>query len=138
MRLTSDRTDPACGVLLGQACGDALGVPYEFSTPPTGAELAQMKGGGLGDYAPGEWSDDTQMAACIALVSSTGVDLTSTAARDDIADGFLPGAPRVLGHRRPDECGPRRSGTRKGRRGRTGERRSDLTAETPAAPATEP
>ncbi len=89
MRLTSDQMDRACGVLLGQACGDALGVPYEFSTPPAAEELARMKGGGLGDYAPGEWSDDTQMAACIALVSSTGADLTSTEARDDIADGFL-------------------------------------------------
>lgn len=89
MRLTSDQTDRACGVLLGQAVGDALGVPYEFSTPPAAGELARMLGGGLGDYAPGEWSDDTQMAACIAIVSSTGADLTSTHARDDIADNFL-------------------------------------------------
>ena len=89
MRLTSDQTDRACGVLLGQACGDALGVPYEFSTPPAADSLAQMKGGGLGDYAPGEWSDDTQMAACIAMVSSTGADLTSNEALDEIADGFL-------------------------------------------------
>ena len=89
MKLTSDQTDRACGVLLGQACGDALGVPYEFGTPPGADELARMTGGGLGDYAPGEWSDDTQMAACIALVSSTGADLTSTEALDEIADGFL-------------------------------------------------
>ncbi|MGZ8741713.1 MAG: ADP-ribosylglycohydrolase family protein, partial [Nocardioides sp.] len=89
MKLTSDQTDRACGVLLGQACGDALGVPYEFATPPTADELARMTGGGLGDYAPGEWSDDTQMAACIALVSSTGADLNSADALDEIADGFL-------------------------------------------------
>ena len=89
MKLTSDQTDRACGVLLGQACGDALGVPYEFGTPPAADELARMKGGGLGPYAPGEWSDDTQMATCIALVSSTGADLTSADALDDIADGFL-------------------------------------------------
>ena len=89
MKLTGDQTDRACGVLLGQACGDALGVPYEFRTPPGADELACMTGGGLGDYAPGEWSDDTQMAACIALVSSTGADLTSTEALDEIADGFL-------------------------------------------------
>src|SRR4051812_47324435 len=48
-----------------------------------------MNGGGLGNYTPGEWSDDTQMAACIALVSSTGADPTSADALDDIADGFL-------------------------------------------------
>ena len=89
LRLTSDQTDRACGVLLGQACADALGVPYEFATPPAAGGLARMTGGGLGDYAPGEWSDDTQMAACIAMVSSTGVDLASPEGRDDIAEGFL-------------------------------------------------
>ena len=89
MQLTTDQTDRACGVLLGQACGDALGVPYEFGTSPADDELAKMTGGGLGDYAPGEWSDDTQMAACIALVSATGANLTSTSALDEIAKKFL-------------------------------------------------
>jgi len=89
MRLTSEQRDRACGVLLGQACGDALGVPYEFATPPRPGELAEMKGGGLGNYAPGEWSDDTQMAACIALVSATGADLTGDEAMDEIAAHFL-------------------------------------------------
>lgn len=89
MRLTSEQRDRACGVLLGQACGDALGVPYEFATPPAADEPAVMNGGGLGNYAPGEWSDDTQMAAAIALVSATGVDLTSDEALDAIAEHFL-------------------------------------------------
>lgn len=80
--------DRAAGVLLGQACGDALGVPYEFGVVRLG-DHPQMIGGGLGDYAPGEWSDDTQMAAVIAQVSATGVDLTSAAALDPIAEGFL-------------------------------------------------
>ncbi len=62
MKIDAATTDRAAGVLLGQACGDALGVPYEFRTPPGPGELAEMKGGGLGPYAPGEWSDDTQMA----------------------------------------------------------------------------
>lgn len=31
--------DRAAGVLLGQACGDALGVPYEFAPPLTGDGL---------------------------------------------------------------------------------------------------
>lgn len=81
--------DRACGVLLGQACGEALGVPYEFASPPRGHEQARMLGGGLGSYAPGEWSDDTQMAACIAHVSATGVDLTSEEALDEVAERFL-------------------------------------------------
>lgn len=80
--------DRAAGVLLGQACGDALGVPYEFGSARLGDHPA-MIGGGLGDYAPGEWSDDTQMAACIARVAATGVDLSSPEALDQIADGFL-------------------------------------------------
>ncbi|MFK5645232.1 ADP-ribosylglycohydrolase family protein [Ornithinimicrobium sp. LYQ121] len=90
MHFSSPRTDRAAGVLLGQACGDALGVPYEFASrrfdPVTGP---QMVGGGLGSYAPGEWSDDTQMAACIARVSATGQDLTTPAALDAVAKGFL-------------------------------------------------
>ena len=48
-----------------------------------------MVGGGLGPYEPGEWSDDTQMAICIARVSATGADLTSEDALDQIAEGFL-------------------------------------------------
>ena len=59
MDLTTAQRDRACGVLLGAACGDALGVPYEFAQPPAPGEIAEMRGGGLGDFAPGEWSDDT-------------------------------------------------------------------------------
>jgi ADP-ribosylglycohydrolase len=65
-RLTTAQHDRAAGVLLGQACGDALGVPYEFAPPPRAHELAEMKGGGLGNSKPGEWSDDTAMAVAVA------------------------------------------------------------------------
>ena len=71
MRLTSVQSDRVGGVLLGQAIGDALGVPYEFG-PRIQPGQAQMVGGGLGPYAPGEWSDDTQMAICIARVTASG------------------------------------------------------------------
>lgn len=63
---TQETRDRAAGVLLGQAVGDALGVPYEFATPPGPGEHAEMLGGGLGDFAPGEWSDDTAMAVAVA------------------------------------------------------------------------
>ena len=81
--------DRAAGVLLGQACGDALGVPYEFGSARLTDAGPAMIGGGLGSYAPGEWSDDTQMASCIARVSATGSDLASDEALDAIAEGFL-------------------------------------------------
>lgn len=84
----SEVADRAAGVLLAQACGDALGVPYEFKSPgPTGAP--KMRGGGMGPYSPAEWSDDTQMSLCIAEVAVTGVDLTSRQALDAIATRYL-------------------------------------------------
>ncbi|HHU10898.1 MAG TPA: ADP-ribosylglycohydrolase family protein, partial [Intrasporangiaceae bacterium] len=86
-QFTAEQMDRAVGVLIGQACGDALGVPYEFGAPPSDGRPV-MKGGGLGNYAPGEWSDDTQMALCIAEVAATGADLTDTSALDDIAVKF--------------------------------------------------
>ena len=64
--LTEEQKDRAAGVLLGAAIGDALGVPYEFGPLLPEEETPEMKGGGLGAYRPGEYSDDTQMAVCIA------------------------------------------------------------------------
>lgn len=81
--------DRIAGVMLGTAVGDALGVPYEFSTPPGPHQDAAMLGGGIGNFAPGEWSDDTSMAISVARVAATGADLRSTAALDAIAEGFL-------------------------------------------------
>jgi ADP-ribosyl-[dinitrogen reductase] hydrolase len=78
----AERADRAAGVLVGMAAGDALGAGYEFQRPPFG-DIA-MIGGGLGDFAPGEWTDDTSMAVCIAQVTATGpVD------RAAIGDRFL-------------------------------------------------
>lgn len=88
-RLTTAQTDRAAGVLLASACGDALGVPYEFDRPPGPGEVAEMLGGGLGDGAPGEWSDDTAMAAAIARVAAAGADLATADALDAVAEGFL-------------------------------------------------
>jgi len=47
-----------------------------------------MLGGGLGGYAPGQWSDDTEMACAIARVAAPG-RLTSEDALDAVADGFV-------------------------------------------------
>ena len=89
MRLNTSQMDRAAGVLLGAAAGDALGVPYEFARPPAADESAEMRGGGLGDFAPGEWSDDTSMALAIARVAADGADLTDEEALDRVAVGFL-------------------------------------------------
>jgi ADP-ribosylglycohydrolase len=41
-----------------------------------------MKGGGLGRWEPGEWTDDTQMAVCIAEEAAAGrLDATAVAGR---------------------------------------------------------
>jgi ADP-ribosyl-[dinitrogen reductase] hydrolase len=48
-----------------------------------------MLGGGLDGIAPGQWSDDTEMAVCIAQVAATGADLRTDEAQERIAQGFL-------------------------------------------------
>ncbi len=88
MRLDSKQTDRAVGVLVGQAAGDALGVPYEYGSARLVGE-PQMIGGGLGGIAPGQWSDDTEMALCIARVAANGADLRTAEAQEQIAQGFL-------------------------------------------------
>ncbi|MFB8290148.1 ADP-ribosylglycohydrolase family protein [Kitasatospora purpeofusca] len=88
--LTEVATARAAGVLIGAAVGDALGVPYEFGSAPLRLDQRpEMIGGGLGPYAPGEYSDDTQMHVCIAKVAATGVDLRTPEALDAIAGNFL-------------------------------------------------
>ncbi len=83
------RSDRVEGVLLGAACGDALGVPYEFGSAPLApGEEPRMIGGGLGPYAPGEWSDDTQMAVVIARVAAEQ-GLLDPGALDAVVEGWI-------------------------------------------------
>ncbi len=76
------RAHGAAGVMLATAAGDALGAGYEGQPPARGA--ISMIGGGYGGFAPGEWTDDTDMAVCIAEVAATGSTDTSA-----IGEGFL-------------------------------------------------
>ena len=62
MPLTPAQHDRALGVMLGTACGDALGAGYEFGPPLDASTEVRMKGGGTFNWAPGEWTDDTSMA----------------------------------------------------------------------------
>jgi ADP-ribosyl-[dinitrogen reductase] hydrolase len=54
------------GCLLGLACGDAVGTTVEFSARGRFAPVTDMVGGGVFGLAPGEWTDDTSMALCLA------------------------------------------------------------------------
>lgn len=54
------------GALLGLACGDALGTTLEFKKPGTFNPIDDMVGGGPFKLKPGQWTDDTSMALCLA------------------------------------------------------------------------
>jgi ADP-ribosyl-[dinitrogen reductase] hydrolase len=64
------------GAMLGLAAGDALGTTLEFKPPGTFAPLTDMIGGGPFHLKPGEWTDDTSMALCLAesLIEKRGFD----------------------------------------------------------------
>jgi len=54
------------GCLLGLAVGDALGSSLEFNYPGCFEPITGMIGGGPFNLNPGEWTDDTSMALCLA------------------------------------------------------------------------
>lgn len=54
------------GCLLGLAAGDALGTTLEFTTPGEFTPITDMVGGGPFNLKPGQWTDDTSMALCLA------------------------------------------------------------------------
>ncbi|AFY83522.1 ADP-ribosylglycohydrolase family protein [Oscillatoria acuminata] len=64
------------GCLLGLAVGDALGTSLEFKQPGTFTPITDMVGGGIFNLQPGEWTDDTSMALCLAesLIEKQGFD----------------------------------------------------------------
>ena len=61
-----DSRDRYRGALLGLAVGDALGTTLEFKRPGTFAPITDMVSGGPFDLKPGQWTDDTSMALCLA------------------------------------------------------------------------
>lgn len=79
----------ARGVLLGLACGDALGRPVEFSSADdietTHGQLNEMIGHGTWNQPAGTITDDTEQALCItrSLVEQQKFDPA------DIADRFV-------------------------------------------------
>lgn len=74
----------ALGAVLGSAAGDALGAPFEFGAPgdyqrrfptPVRGGIGEQIGGGIA-WAPGEFTDDTQMAVIQArsLLACDGIN----------------------------------------------------------------
>ena len=75
----------AVGCLVGAAVGDALGAPFEFGPAgrfserfpqPVLGGVGELIGGGGFHWAPGEFTDDTQMAVIVAesLLARSGID----------------------------------------------------------------
>lgn len=54
------------GAMLALACGDAVGTSVEFSPRGSFAPVTEMTGGGPFGLQPGQWTDDTSMALCLA------------------------------------------------------------------------
>ncbi|OIN44474.1 ADP-ribosylglycohydrolase family protein [Pseudomonas costantinii] len=71
------------GCLLGLACGDAVGTTVEFMPRGTFAPVTDMLGGGPFQLKPGQWTDDTSMALCLAesLLNKHGFDALDQMAR---------------------------------------------------------
>lgn len=51
---------------MGLACGDAVGTTVEYKPRGTFTPLTDMIGGGPFRLQPGDWTDDTSMALCLA------------------------------------------------------------------------
>ena len=58
--------DRALGSFLGLAIGDAVGTSVEFLPRGSFPPLTDMIGGGPFRLNPGQWTDDTSMALCLA------------------------------------------------------------------------
>jgi ADP-ribosyl-[dinitrogen reductase] hydrolase len=71
-----DLQDRFLGCLLGLAAGDAVGTTVEFRPRGSFTPLHDMVGGGPFRLEPGQWTDDTSMALCLAtsLVQCNGFD----------------------------------------------------------------
>ncbi len=59
-------TNRYLGSLLGLAAGDALGTTLEFCPPGSFRPISDIIGGGPFGLKPGQWTDDTSMALCLA------------------------------------------------------------------------
>lgn len=77
--------DRAIGALVGLAVGDALGTTVEFRARGSFKPVTDLMGGGTFMLKPGEWTDDTSMALCLADSLNATPDLDPR----DLADRFV-------------------------------------------------
>ena len=77
--------DRGLGCLIGLAVGDALGTTLEFEDRDSRPPVTDIVGGGPFGLKPGEWTDDTSMALCLAdsILARGRLDQT------DLLDRFL-------------------------------------------------
>lgn len=61
-----DHRDRALCAFIGLATGDAIGTTVEFMSRGSFPPLTDMVGGGPFRLHPGQWTDDTSMAVCLA------------------------------------------------------------------------
>lgn len=83
-RFTGDKVS---GVLVGAACGDALGAGYEFGPSLKPGSVVSMRGQGA--FERGEWTDDSAQMVALAMATAKGVDLRSEEGQDDVATNLL-------------------------------------------------
>jgi ADP-ribosyl-[dinitrogen reductase] hydrolase len=71
-----DKRERVRGSLAGLAVCDALGTTLEFKRPGSFTPLTDMVGGGPFGLKPGQWTDDTSLALCLAesLAEKHGFD----------------------------------------------------------------
>jgi ADP-ribosylglycohydrolase len=88
------------GCLLGLAVGDAVGTTVEFMERSSFPPLTDMVGGGPFHLQPGQWTDDTSMALCLAtsLITKQGFDPTDQMDRywDWSKNGYLSSTSRCF------------------------------------------
>ena len=66
MQLKTHSWDRTVGALVGLAVGDALGATIEGSKRDVVPPVSDIVGGGPFKLRPGEWTDDTALALCVA------------------------------------------------------------------------
>ena len=128
----TDFLSRARGALMGLAVGDAVGTTNEFKWAGTFDPITDMVGGGPFLLKPGQWTDDTSMALCIAdsLLAQGRYDSFDVMDRYQrwFSEGYRSSADRcfdiggqVFRHRRP---GARRAVRLSARTPRPGDRRA--------------